>query len=265
MDTPTNTRNNPAMKIATWNVNSIKARTPHVQRWITAHAPDVLFLQELKGEVFPSESFAGYHAAFIAQKAYNGVAILSKTPLKILLTRLPGDEGDDQARYLEAEHETGLRLINIYLPNGNPRPGDKYEYKLRWMDRLNGHIQTLRRAEIPFLIGGDFNVIPQDKDCFDPMLWMNDALYTLETHQKFRTLLNLGLTDAFRTLNQNAHQYTFWDYQAGCWQKDHGIRIDHFLLSPPLADRLISCAIDRAPRGEDSPSDHTPLVMELAA
>lgn len=262
MDTTAYTRNNRLMKIATWNVNSIKARTAHVQRWLAANAPDILFLQELKGEVFPSESFPNYHATVVAQKSYNGVAILSQKPLAMILNRLPGD---DQARYLEVEDETGLRLINIYLPNGNPRPGEKFDYKLRWMERLYAHIARLRRDEIPFLIGGDFNVIPEAKDCFDPTLWMNDALYTLETRQKFRAFLNLGLTDALRALNQHTHQYTFWDYQAGCWPKDQGIRIDHFLLSPPVADRLVSCAIDRAPRGEDSPSDHTPLVMELAA
>lgn len=250
------------MKIATWNVNSIKARTAHVRRWLDTNTPDILFLQELKGLDFPAGDFPDYKIHAVGQKAYNGVAVLSNTSFASILEILPGDEADEQARYLEIEHD-GLRLINIYLPNGNPAPGDKFDYKLRWMDRLYARLWELRRDEIPFVIGGDFNVIPEARDCWDPKTWENDALYRLETRHKFRTLLNLGLTDAFRALNQKDHQYTFWDYQAGCWPKDLGIRIDHFLLSPPVTDRLISCTIDRQPRGEESPSDHTPVILTL--
>jgi exodeoxyribonuclease-3 len=256
------------MKIVTWNVNSIKARTEHVQRFLARVQPDVLLLQELKGLEFPSAAFEGYHTEAVGQKAYNGVAALldkkSISSFVTILNKLPGDEDDEQARYLEIE-TAGLRVINIYLPNGNPWPGEKFDYKMRWMDRLYNRLKELREAEIPFVIAGDFNVIPEARDCWDPTIWMNDALYRIETRQKFRALLNLGLTDAFRTLNQKDHQYTFWDYQAGSWQKDWGIRIDHFLLSPPVTDRLSSCIIDKEPRGEDSPSDHTPVIVTLTS
>lgn len=256
------------MKIVTWNVNSIKARTEHVRRFLARTQPDILMLQELKGLEFPASAFDGYDAVAVGQKAYNGVATLlaknSNSSFVTFLDRLPGDEADEQARYLEIEANS-LRLINIYLPNGNPWPGEKFDYKLRWMERLYARLKELREAEIPFVIGGDFNVIPEDRDCWDPKAWSNDALYRLETRAKFRALLNLGLTDAFRALNQKDHQYTFWDYQAGCWPKDFGIRIDHFLLSPPVTDRLESCMIDKEPRGEDSPSDHTPVILTLSA
>ena len=252
------------MKIATWNVNSIKARTCHAQRWLERVQPDFLCLQELKGLEFPHEAFAGYKIHAVGQKAYNGVAILSNSSFDVILDKLPGDEADEQARYLEIQTADGLRLINIYLPNGNPWPGEKFDYKMRWMDRLYARLKTLREDEVSFVITGDFNVIPEARDCWDPKVWTNDALYRLETRAKFRSLLNLGLTDAFRALNQNDHQYTFWDYQAGSWQKDWGIRIDHFLLSPPVTDRLISCTIDKEPRGEESPSDHTPVILTIA-
>ena len=250
------------MKIATWNVNSIKARTSHVQRWLERVQPDVLCLQELKGLEFPHDAFGGYQIHAVGQKAYNGVAILSKRPFTVISEKLIGDESDEQARYLEIE-AGGLRVINIYLPNGNPAPGDKFEYKLKWMDRLLVRLMELRAKEIPFLITGDFNVIPEARDCWDVKVWESDALYRIETRQKFRAILNIGLTDAFRALNQDSHQYTFWDYQAGCWPKDLGIRIDHFLLSPTVTDRLISCTIDKEPRGEESPSDHTPVVLTI--
>ena len=251
------------MKIATWNVNSIKARTTHTQRWLERVQPDFLCLQELKGLEFPQEAFSGYKIHAVGQKAYNGVAILSNSSFDVILEKLPGDEADEQARYLEIQTADGLRLINIYLPNGNPWPGEKFDYKMRWMDRLHACLKELREDEIPFVVTGDFNVIPEARDCWDPKAWANDALYRLETRAKFRTFLNLGLTDAFRALNQNDHQYTFWDYQAGSWQKDWGIRIDHFLTSPPVTDRLISCTIDKEPRGEDSPSDHTPVILTI--
>ncbi len=252
------------MKIATWNVNSIKARTAHVQRWLDRVQPDIMMLQELKGLEFPAGAFPGYMAEFVGQKSYNGVATLirSNSSFVTILKRLPGDDTDEQARYLEIEC-AGLRVINIYLPNGNPWPGEKFDYKLRWMDRLYARLKDLRENDIPFLIGGDFNVIPEGRDCWDEKTWMNDALYRIETRQKFRSILNLGLTDAFRALNQKDHQYTFWDYQAGCWPADKGIRIDHFLLSPPVTDRLSACGIDKIPRGEESPSDHTPVILTI--
>lgn len=250
------------MKIVSWNVNSIKARTEHVKRFLHRVQPDILMVQELKGLEFPHDAFDGYHIHAVGQKAYNGVAIFSREPFDIVAGKLDGDDTDEQARYLEIAIK-GVHYINIYLPNGNPWPGDKFDYKLRWMDRLYDRLARLVKDETPFLIGGDFNVIPEARDCWDEKIWANDALYRLETRQKFRSLLNLGLTDAFRALNQKSHQYTFWDYQAGCWPADKGIRIDHFLLSPALTDRLEDCSIDKEPRGEESPSDHTPIMVTL--
>lgn len=253
------------MKIATWNVNSIKQRLDHLKTWLNDHQPDAIFLQELKGEEFPAAVLleCGYHSLVKAQKAYNGVAILSRAPATLILDSLPGATGDEQARYLEAEYQT-VRLINIYLPNGNPVESDKFPYKLEWMERLHNRLKILREANIPFLVGGDFNIIPEDRDCYDPHAWAGDALFHPESLKKFRKLLKLGLTDAFRVHNDAAHQYTFWDYQAGAWQRDFGIRIDHFLLSPPITNRLIGCTIDKTPRGWDKASDHTPVILEIA-
>lgn len=254
------------MKIASWNVNSLKARRQHVERYLAESGVDVLMVQELKGEDFPAGDFKtlDWETAFVGQKAYNGVAVFSKTPIKVIHDHLPGDKADEQARYLEFE-TNGIRLIDIYLPNGNPVPGEKFDYKLKWMQRLYKHLKKLREDNIPFAIGGDFNVIPEDKDCYAPKAWKDDALFQPESKAAFRKLLNLGLYDAFRALHTAAGQYTFWDYQAGAWQKDHGIRIDHFLLSPELADKLESCKIDKDPRGWDKPSDHTPIIVEIAA
>lgn len=255
-----------SIKIASWNVNSIKARLDHVKNWLAANRPDVLMLQELKGLDFPAgecESL-GYGSEYVSQKAYNGVAVLSKKPVRAVLDRLPGDKTDEQARYLEVEYD-GLRLINIYLPNGNPAPGEKFDYKLGWMERLYARLKELRDGEIPFLVGGDFNVIPEARDCYDPKGWESDALYRPETRSRFRSLLNLGLTDAFRIHNEEKGQYSFWDYQAGAWPKNHGLRIDHFLLSPPVTDRMESRTIDKSPRGEEKASDHTPILLEIAA
>lgn len=252
------------MKIASWNVNSIRQRLDHVKNWIASEQPDLLFLQELKSEEFPHAEFPELTIMAKGQKAYNGVAILSRHPITKILDALPGDDEDTQSRYLEVELN-GVHYINIYLPNGNPVGTEKYDYKLSWMDRLWSHLKALREKNIPFVIGGDFNIIPEDKDCFDPLVWQNDALFLPESRAKFRKLLNLGLTDAFRVFNQDAHQYTFWDYQAGAWQRDLGIRIDHFLLSPSMADRLTACRIDRTPRGWDKASDHTTILIELAA
>lgn len=254
------------MKLISWNVNSLKARLDHVKAYLAAQQPDVLMLQEIKGLEFPEMEFTslGYHCLTALQKTYNGVAIISKAPATLIHNALPGNDADEQARYLEVDYQ-GLRVINIYLPNGNPVDSEKYPYKLGWMDHLKNRLQTLRDERIPFVVGGDFNIIPENKDCYSPAAWAGDALFKLESRRKFRALLNLGLTDAFRVFDGAPERYTFWDYQAGAWQKNNGIRIDHFLLSPEAADRLESCVIDSAPRALDKPSDHTPIIVQIAA
>lgn len=256
------------VKIATWNVNSIKARLPNVLAWLKSAAPDVALLQELKcqEEGFPRLEIEalGYHYAMVGQKSYNGVAVLSKAPLEDPVTRLPGGEADEQARYLEVT-TFGIRVASIYLPNGNPPAGDKYRYKLDWMERLLAHAQVLLASEQPFALGGDYNVIPAAEDCYDPVVWAQDALFLPNTRRQFRALLNLGLTEAFRALHPGERAYSYWDYQGAAWQADHGIRIDHVLLSPQAADRLVGCEIDKAPRAEPKASDHTPVICELAA
>ncbi len=261
-----------SLKIATWNVNSIKARLPNVLDWLEEAAPDVALLQEIKtvDENFPVMEIEerGYNCAVHGQKSYNGVAILSKHPLSDVTTGLAGDKDDDQARYVEAWVEAGddsVRVASIYLPNGNPVDTDKYPYKLKWMDRLAARAQTLLHDEEPVVLGGDYNVIPADGDCYDPAAWADDALFKPETRAKFRTILNLGYTEAWRTLHNETHVYSFWDYQKGAWQKDNGIRIDHLLLSPQAADRLTACEIDKGPRGKEKASDHTPVWCELTA
>lgn len=256
------------MKIASWNINSIRARLPNLEKWLNDNPVDFLFLQEIKSqeENFPYDDIKkmGYNAIINGQKSYNGVAILTKhneNDLSNIETTLYGDDSDEQARFISLDYK-GTKLINIYLPNGNG--GDeKYEYKLKWMERLVSLAKKLRRNEQDFLIAGDYNVIPTAQDCYSEAAWMDDALYKLTTRQAYRELLNLGLYDAFRINNHEPHQYTFWDYQAGRWQKDEGIRIDHFLLSPNLTDRLKTCEIDRSARGEEKASDHTPIVIEL--
>lgn len=252
--------------VATWNVNSIGMRLPHVLKWLSDKTPDVLLLQELKcvTENFPRADIeaAGYHVAVHGQKSWNGVAILSRHPIENVTMGLPGDETDEQSRYIEATIH-GIRIASIYLPNGNPVNTEKYPYKLRWMDRLIAHTKALLQSETPFILGGDYNIIPEPRDCHDPVAWMDDALFRLESRQKWRTLMNLGLTDAFRALNDNNEQYTFWDYQAGAFPRNHGIRIDHLLLSPQTADRLLACQIDAEPRAAEKASDHTPIYVTI--
>ena len=255
------------MKIATWNVNSIKARLPRVLEWLKEAAPDVALLQETKtvDENFPELEIGdlGYNIAVAGQKSYNGVAILSKRPLEDVITRLPGDDDDDQARYIEAV-TGGLRVASIYLPNGNPVDGPKFPYKLAWMDRLYDHAKALLGHEETLVLGGDYNIAPTDADVYDPPAWADDALCRLEARSRFRAILHLGLTEAYRALHTAPGAYSFWDYQKGRWQRDEGLRIDHLLLSPQAADRLLACDIDKTPRGhKEKPSDHTPVWCEL--
>jgi exodeoxyribonuclease III len=253
------------MKIASWNVNSIRARLDQVTAWLKVRTPDVLLMQELKGAEFPSEVFKelGYESAAVTQKAYNGVAILSRYPMETLNTTLAGDELDSHARYLETTID-GIRVVNIYLPNGNPVGTDKFAYKLAWMDRLEKEMSAWRKEDLPVLIGGDFNVIPEDIDCHKPASWIHDALFQPEPRARYRALLSLGYTDAFRALHPDEKgQFTFWDYWRQAFEHNRGIRIDHFLLSPKVAERLQSCEIDRGPRAQPQPSDHTPIMVEL--
>jgi exodeoxyribonuclease-3 len=254
------------MLIASWNVNSIRARTEHVRKWLERTNVDVLLLQELKGSEFPAAVFEelGYHSAAVTQKTYNGVAILSRAPMEIISKRLLGDELDSHARFLEVMIE-GLRLVNIYLPNGNPIGTEKFAYKLAWMDRLALQMQAWLASGVPTIVGGDFNVIPEDMDCHKPASWIHDALFQPEPRARYRAMLSLGYVDAFRSLHPGeVGQYTFWDYFRKAFEYNRGIRIDHFLLSPDAAQRLQKCDIDKSPRAEEKPSDHTPIIVEIA-
>jgi len=257
------------MRIATWNVNSINARLETVLGWFEEASPDVACLQEIKcvDEKFPTEAFErlGYNVAVHGQKSYNGVALLSKTPLEDVSRGLGGDEADEHARYIEAliSGPVPVRVAGIYLPNGNPATTDKFAYKLAWMARLHAHARDLLALEEPLVIAGDYNVIPEPTDVHDPAAWVGDALYRPETRGAFRALKWLGLTDAYMAADGAPGGYTFWDYQAGAWPRDLGIRIDHALLSPLAADRLTGVVIHRAVRGRDKPSDHVPVVVEL--
>ena len=237
------------MKIATWNVNSIRVRLPNVLKWLAGAQPDIVLLQELKTveEGFPYREIGdlGYNCAVAGQKTYNGVAVLSKFPLETEAVRLPGNPADDEARYIEA-FTGGLRVASIYLPNGNPAPGKMFDKKLAWMARLVTHARGLLAHEEAVVLGGDYNICPTDADVHDPQAFVDDAICLPESRAAFRELLWSGYTEAFRTLHGNASAaWTFWDYQRGAWQKDHGLRIDHILLSPYAADRLQECRIDR--------------------
>ncbi len=258
------------MKIATWNVNSIKARLDNAVAWLKEAAPDVVALQEIKctDDTFPRTAFEelGYNCAIHGQKTYNGVAILSKRPMEDVTPRLPGGEADDHARYLEAIIPGGkgvVRVASIYAPNGNPIGTEKFTYKLAWLERLHARARDLLKLEEKQVLMGDYNVIPTPDDCWDPKAWLNDALFQPESRAALRRLEYLGFTDAFRACHAETHQYTFWDYQAGAWQKDHGIRIDHILLSPQAADSLKTSAIDKHVRSRERPSDHVPVWCKL--
>ena len=255
------------MKIATWNVNSIKVRIPHLMDWVAEAGPDILVLQELKttDDQFPRMAMdeLGYNFATIGQKTYNGVAILAKEPIEVEHTHLPGDDTDIQARYVEAIVGQ-VRVASIYVPNGNPVGTEKFPYKLQWMDRLIAHARSLLALEEVLVLGGDFNVCPTDEDVYDPQGFAEDALCRPESRARFRTLRNLGYTDALRAFHAELGLYTYWDYQAGRWNRDEGLRIDHLLLSPQAADRLIASGVDKGPRGKEKPSDHTPVWCELS-
>lgn len=257
------------MKIASFNINGIKARLPALLDWLSEAQPDVAVLQEIKSvdEAFPREPIEdlGYIVETHGQKSFNGVAILSKLPLEDIQRGLPGDETDEQARWIEATvvGKQAIRICGLYLPNGNPVPGPKYDYKLAWMDRQIAHTKNMLRQDMPFLMAGDYNIIPQPEDCANPAAWADDALYRLESRTKFRELCALGLTEAFRARNAAPEQYTFWDYQAGAYNRNDGIRIDHFLLSPQAADLLTDCQVDAHVRGREKPSDHVPIWVEL--
>ena len=258
--------------IATWNVNSIKARLPRVVEWLATFSPDIVLLQEIKcvSEAFPAMEIEdlGYNVATAGQKTYNGVAILSKFPIEVDHTQLPGDENDEQARYIEA-FTGGFRVSSIYLPNGNPtrdedgNNSEKFLYKLGWMDRLNAHVKTLLKGDEAIVLGGDYNLAPADRDVYDPKALADEALCRSESRARFRTLMNMGLTDAIAVKLGVGSHYTYWDYQRGAWSKDNGLRIDHLLLSPQAADRLDGAGIDKEPRGKEKASDHTPVWCKL--
>ncbi|MEO5705466.1 MAG: exodeoxyribonuclease III [Alteraurantiacibacter sp.] len=255
------------MRIASFNINGIKARLPRLLEWLEETRPTVACLQEIKtqDEGFPADEFAkiGYQAIWHGQKGFNGVAILADGVAPVEVQRgLPGDDTDEHARYLEAE-VGGLRICNLYLPNGNPQPGPKFDYKLAWMERLRARCAGHLAAEIPTVVLGDFNVIPQDKDVWSPAAMASDALMQPASRDAYARMLADGWTDAIDTLNPRGGLWTFWDYQAGAWQRDHGFRIDHLLLSPDCADRLVSAGVDKEHRGREKASDHAPVWVEL--
>jgi exodeoxyribonuclease III len=259
------------MKLATYNINGIKARIEALPRWLETAKPDVVCLQEIKSQddAFPREMFQdlGYRVETHGQKGFNGVAILSRLALEDVTRGLPGDAADEQARWIEATVMTTrpVRVCGLYLPNGNPAPGPKYDYKLAWMARMETRVCALLATEEPFVCLGDYNVIPQAMDAAKPAAWVEDALYLPSTRAAYRRLVNLGLTDAFRARVQGPGHYSFWDYQASAWERNNGIRIDHLLLSPQAADMLSDAQIDREVRAGDKPSDHVPVWVNLAA
>ncbi len=253
------------LKIAAWNVNSIMARLPTALKVFAEVDADVWCLQEIKCEDarFPRFEIEamGFNLETFGQKSYNGVAILSKHRIEEVSRGIPGLE-HEQARYIEAviaAPDGPVRVASLYAPNGNPIGSDKFSFKLAFMDALRAHLRGLLKLEERFIVAGDYNVIPRDVDCHDPRVWTGDALFQPETRAAYRSLLNLGLSDAYMQADGAAHKYTFWDYQAGAWQKDHGIRIDHLLLSPQAADRLGSVDIFKAARAMEKASDHVPI------
>jgi exodeoxyribonuclease III len=255
------------MKIATYNVNGVNGRLPVLLRWLEETAPDVACLQELKApqEKFPEQAIldAGYHAIWHGQKSWNGVAILSRSAeIKEIRRVLPGDPEDVHSRYIEAVIN-GIVIGCLYLPNGNPAPGPKFDYKLNWFKRFAAHAQTLLAQKTPVVLTGDFNVMPTELDVYKPERWVNDALFRPETRAAFHELVAQGWTDAIRKLHPTDKIYTFWDYFRDAYGRDAGLRIDHFLLSPSLVPRLVAAGVDRHVRGWEKSSDHGPVWMEL--
>lgn len=257
------------LKVASFNINGIRARLPRLLEWLEETRPSVACLQEIKtqDEGFPAAEFEkiGYHAIWHGQKGFNGVAILADGEKPVEIQRgLGGEPEDEHSRYLEAD-VFGLRVVCIYLPNGNPQPGPKFDYKLRWMERLRKRMAEIAAQEVPAVVIGDYNVIPEDKDTFSVRAMADDALMQPESRDAYRRLLNDGWVDAIDTLNPQGGVWTFWDYQAGAWQRDHGFRIDHALLSPELADRMVAAGVDKAYRGREKASDHAPIWVQLRA
>ena len=255
------------MRIATWNINSVRTRTQRALNLISKHDIDVLCLQEtkVKDDKFPREAFedAGLHVTCHGLNQWNGVAILARDSEPLEIRRgLPGDPDDSHSRYLEAAVH-GVIVASLYLPNGNPQPGPKFDYKLAWFERLIAHARALHDAPAPVVLAGDYNVIPAARDVYNPAAWADDALFRPATREAFQSLLGLGLTDALRAVNDEPGQYTFWDYQAGAWQKNWGLRIDHLLMSPQASDRLIDVGIDSYVRAWEKPSDHVPVWADL--
>ena len=257
------------MRIASFNINGIRARLPRLIEWLEETRPAVACLQEIKcqDDAFPAADLEkiGYHAAWHGQKGFNGVAILTDgAPLENVSKGLPGDPEDEQARYIEGRWQ-GIRVANLYLPNGNPHPGPKFDYKLAWMERLRFHMAEIMESEQAAIVTGDYNVIPEDKDVWSVKAMAGDALMQPGSRDAYRRLLNAGWTDAIDSRNPRGGVWTFWDYQAGAWQRDHGFRIDHLLLSPECADRMTACGVDKEYRGREKSSDHTPVWIELRA
>lgn len=255
------------MKIATYNVNGVNGRLPVLLRWLDEAAPDIVCLQELKApqDNFPLKAIndAGYNAIWHGQKQWNGVAILARNMEIEEVTRvLPGDEDDVQSRYIEALID-GIVICCLYLPNGNPSPGPKFDYKLKWFDRLTDRAATLLNLKIPVILIGDFNVMPTELDVYKPEKWVNDALFRPEVRKAFAAIVSQGWTDAIRALYPNEKIYTFWDYFRNAYERDAGLRIDHFLLSPQIAKQLRSGAVDRHVRGWEKTSDHAPVWIEI--
>ncbi len=258
------------MKIATWNINGVKARIENLLAWLKESQPDIACLQEIKSvdENFPrlEVEALGYHVETHGQKGFNGVAILSKLRFDEVNRRLPGDEADEQSRFIEGVFSTSagaLRVVSLYLPNGNPVGTEKFPYKLAWMERLERWTAGRLALEEPLVLAGDYNVITQPIDAKSPSAWVDDALFQTETREAFRRLEWLGMTDAIRAVTDE-QLFTFWDYQAGAWQKDNGIRIDHLLLSPEAGKHLASATVEKHVRAWEKPSDHVPVAINLA-
>lgn len=259
------------MKIATWNINGVKARIENLQHWLKESSPDIACLQEIKSmdDLFPRLEIEalGYHVETHGQKGFNGVAILSKKSPDEVIRGLPGDDSDEQARFIEAVFSTEkgvLRVVSLYLPNGNPVDTEKFPYKLSWMQRLETWAKDRLKLEEPLVLAGDYNVIPEPNDAKNPQQWLGDALFQPQSRQAFRRLENLGFTEAVRAATDEDGVYTFWDYQAGAWQKNNGIRIDHLMLSPEAANHFVATDIEKHVRAWEKPSDHVPVTVTLS-